>query len=592
MTVNQKIASLRAAMLSENIDALIIPSNDPHQSEYVADHWKGREWISGFTGSAGTVVVAADHAGLWTDSRYYLQGEQQLQGTDIELHRAGSAADPTHVDWLVEHMPSGSRVAIDGQLCSAASYRRLEKRLSEHGITLVIHLDLLGQVWTDRPDLPSDSIYEHDVKYAGESRASKLARIRVAMQQPSATHHLVTTLDDIAWILNVRGSDVEFNPVAVAYLLISQADAKLYIDSDKVPADLTVALQHDDVVLRPYDSILADLNEMLEEQAVLVDANDCNVRLHKAINAKTVSSNTVSRAMKAVKNSTEIQHSKNAMVKDGVALAHTFYWLDQLHKAGDTCTEAEFADKLAHHRSLQDGYVGESFPAIIGYRGNGAIIHYRPEHGTSAVIEPQGVLLADSGGQYLDGTTDITRTISLGSPTAEEKRNFTLVLKGHIELAKAQFPHGTTGGQLDTLARMHLWSNGLNFGHGTGHGVGFFLNVHEGPQGFATPPSPRAATKHAAGMLSSNEPGYYKEGAYGIRIENLMYTVESNVAGFYKFDTITLYPIDLKLIDEHLMSKSEKAWLNKYHHEVLSLVGPHLDGDIKTWFELRCRGMN
>ena len=592
MTTNQKIQQLRSIMKREHIAAVIIPSNDPHQSEYVADCWKGREWISGFTGSAGTVVVATDHAGLWTDSRYYLQGVQELAGSEMILHKAGSASDPTYIDWLVESMPQGSRVALDGHLCSVNQYRRLEKKFASAGITLVTHIDAVSEVWADQPARPTEAIFELDSTYAGEERSSKLSRIRSQMSAKQASHHLVSTLDDVAWILNIRGADVDFNPVAVAYLLISTSDATLYVDNGKVPEVVAAALQSDGVHVKSYDSLLSDLNELADHHSVLVDGSDCSIVNYKAINAQKVIGPTISRAMKAIKNDVEIAHSKNAMVKDGVAIAHAFYWLHQLHKDGGTCTEAEFADKLAHYRAQQDGYMGESFPAIIGYEGNGAIIHYRPEHGSSAVIEPHGVLLADSGGQYLEGTTDITRTIALGTPTAEEKRNFTLVLKGHIELAKAQFPIGTTGGQLDILARMHLWGSGLNYGHGTGHGVGFFLNVHEGPHGIATPLSPRAKVKMEAGTLTSNEPGFYKEGAYGIRVENLMYTVEADVPGFYKFDTITLYPVDLQLIDENIMTKSEKAWLNKYHHEVYTKVGPHLKGDIKTWFELKCRGMN
>ncbi len=588
MTINQKVEKLRNVMLSHNIDAVIIPSNDPHQSEYVAENWKYREWISGFTGSAGTVVVASKTAGLWTDSRYYLQGEQELKGTCIALYKT---SDPSYSKWLSLDANDVRKVAIDGNICSIAQLKSLEIGMKRQGIELVTDLNLVSLAWDDQPDMPLDEIYAHDVKYNGESRAEKLKRIRIEMKKRGAQHHLISTLDDIAWIFNIRGSDVDFNPVAVAYALIHLDNACLYIHPDKVPAVIKTILEKDDISCRKYTAIVADLNKLPESESILIDPTSCNVIQYRAINAKILRGKTISRYMKSIKNATEITHSKNVMVKDAVALAHTFYWLDSLLKNGDTCTEADFSDKLIHHRSQQENYVGESFPAIIGYKSNGAIIHYRPIHGKSAEIKSEGILLADSGGQYLDGTTDITRTIALGTPTPEQKRNFTLVLKGHIELARAKFPKETTGGQLDTLARMHLWSHGLNYGHGTGHGVGFFLNVHEPPQGFTPPPSERATTKHEPGMYSSNEPGYYKEGEYGIRIENLLFTVESKIEGFYEFDTITLYPLDMALVDTSLITKAEKNWINEYQNEVFNKVSPLLEGDIKAWFKSKCKGI-
>lgn len=589
MTIIQKIEALRLSMKKHNVSAVIIPSNDPHQSEYVAERWKYREWISGFTGSAGTVVVALQSAGLWTDGRYYLQGEQELAGTGIDLHKT---TDPHYLDWLIKNLGSGSSVAIDGDLCSIGQLEKLERKLSPASIQVMTKHNLLAEVWQDQPELPSGQIFLHDLKYAGESKVDKLTRIRAKMKDRGADLHLVSTLDDIAWIFNIRGADVDFNPVAVAYALISQTAATLYIQPQKVAADIVAELMTAGVDCKDYDQIIPDLNKLSAGETILIDPANCSVNHYKAINARKLRGKTIALAMKAIKNPTEKAHSKTTMVKDGVAIAHTFYWLEQCLESGTKCTEADFADQLAYHRSLQADYIGESFPAIIGYKGNGAIIHYRPRHGQCAEIKADGILLADSGGQYLDGTTDITRTVSLGTPTAEEKLHFTLVLKGHIELAKARFPAGTTGGQLDILARRHLWEKGLNYGHGTGHGVGFFLNVHEPPQGFAPPPSERATTKHKPGMLSSNEPGFYLEGAYGIRIENLMYTVESDIAGFYEFENITLYPLDIQLIDESIFSKREKAWLNRYHSEVYRLISPHLEGDIKTWFELKCRGMN
>lgn len=589
MNIVERIAALRAAMNQNGIGAVIIPSNDPHQSEYVAELWKGREWISGFTGSAGTIVIGKDKAGLWTDSRYYLQGSQELSGTGIDLYKL---SDIGYADWLGEELGAGGKVAIAGDICAIGQLESLEGKLSKYGVEVVTQYDLISEAWEGQPELPGTEIFTLDVKYCGESRVDKLSRIKKKMAAQGAEYHLVSTLDDIAWIFNIRGSDVDFNPVAVAYALIGQEKTILYIQDHKVPASIKSELAANGVECKDYFDIVADLNHLPEGKTILIDPSNCSSVHYKAINCNVVRGKTIARHMKAIKNDVEIAHSKNSMVKDGVALANTFYWLEQLHKSGSTCTEAEFSDKLAESRGKQDLYVGESFPAIIGYRSNGAIIHYRPMHGSSHEIKPEGILLADSGGQYLDGTTDITRTITLSTPSQEEKRNFTLVLKGHIQLARAKFPKGTTGGQLDTLARMHLWEHGLNYGHGTGHGVGFFLNVHEPPQGFAPGSSERANVAHEAGMFSSNEPGFYKEGAYGMRIENLFYTVKSKMEGFLEFDTITLYPIDLKLIDENIMTKSEKAWLNKYHNEVLKKVGPHLEGDMKTWFEIKCRGMN
>lgn len=589
MTTNQKIDNLRAKMSQHNIDAVIIPSNDPHQSEYVADRWKGREWISGFTGSAGTVMITMEHAGLWTDSRYYLQGEKEIAGTYLQLYKL---TDQHYLDYLLENIGKGGRVAIDGNICAIGQYEKLERKFSSHEIVLVTSHDLIGEIWTDQPDLPQEKIYTVNVNFVGESRTDKLSRIREKMKKVGADYHLVSTIDDMAWIFNIRGSDVEFNPVSVSYGIIGLTEAYIYVESQKVPSDIANELKSQDISIKKYSDIVSDLNNLEASKTIHIDPSNCSVVHYKAINCKKTRGKTFARHMKSIKNDTEISHTKNAMVKDCIAIAKSFYWLDQLHKSGNSCTEAEFSDKLAEHRSQQADYVGESFPAIIGYKGNGAIIHYRPIHGSDAEIKPEGILLADSGGQYLDGTTDITRTVALGTPTDEEKRNFTLVLKGCIGLSKAHFPIGTTGGQLDVLARMHLWEHGLNYGHGTGHGVGFFLNVHEPPQGFAPPPSERANTPHEVGMYTSNEPGYYKEGAYGIRIENLMFTTQSEIDGFLKFDTVTLYPIDLKLIDENILTNSEKAWINKYHHKIWSKVGKHLDGDLKTWFELKCRGLN
>jgi len=579
-------------MKKNGLNAYIIPSNDAHQSEYVADHWKSRAWISGFTGSAGTVVVTLEKSGLWTDSRYFLQGEKELSGTEIKLYRPKNRFGSEYIYWLSDQLSKGDIVGIDGSVCSLSSYELYEKALNLNGIKLSTSFDLFDDIWEDRTPKPLHKIFEHDTLFAGKSRIEKIKDIRKEMKGKGVDHHLITTLDDIAWILNIRGTDVAFNPVAVAYALISTNEISLFIESSKVDDDLCQKLKQDGVTLHPYDAIIEKLNLLSETDRLLLDPNTCSISLFKAINSTTVRGKTISQLMKALKNETEIKHTRNVMAKDGAALAKTFYWLEQMLKNETIVTEAEFADKLAEHRSQMPNYKGESFPAIIGYKGNGAIIHYNPMHGSCSEIKPDGILLADSGGQYLDGTTDITRTIALSTPSKEEKRNFTLVLKGNIALSKATFPHGTTGAQLDILARKPLWDYGLNYGHGTGHGVGFFLNVHEGPQGFAAMNSERGTTAHQEGMITSNEPGYYKEGAYGIRVENLLVTIPSDKEGFLEFETLSLYPMDITLIDESIFEKSEKAWLNKYHYEILHKVGPLLDGDVKNCFELKCRPMN
>jgi Xaa-Pro aminopeptidase len=592
MITTHRLSALRDSMKKNGLKAYIIPSNDAHQSEYVADHWKSREWISGFTGSAGTVVVTLEKSGLWTDSRYFLQGEKELSGSEMKLYKPKNRFGSEYIYWLSDELSKGDIVGIDGNVCALSSFERYEKALKSKGIKLSTAFDLFEDVWEDRQPKPLHKIFEHDTIFAGKSRVEKIKDIRAEMKDKGVDHHLITTLDDIAWIFNIRGKDVEFNPVVVAYALISTDDITLFIESSKVQHDLYQKLKHDGITLRPYDEIIEKLNNLSEYESLLLDPSTCSISLFKAINCITVRGKTISQLMKALKNETEIQHTRNVMAKDGAALAKTFYWLENSLKSETSVTEAEFADKLAGYRSQMPDYKGESFPAIIGYKGNGAIIHYRPMHGSCSEIKPDGILLADSGGQYLDGTTDITRTIALGSPSKEEKRNFTLVLQGNIALSRASFPKGTNGAQLDILARKPLWDHGLNYSHGTGHGVGFFLNVHEGPQGFAAMNTERGATAHQVGMITSNEPGYYKEGAYGIRVENLLVTIPSDKEGFLEFETLSLYPMDIKLIDESIFGESEKAWLNKYHNEVLNKVGPLLEGDIKNWFELKCRPMN
>ena len=589
MTVNDRLAALRAWMRQEKIDAYIVPSSDPHQSEYVADHWKSREWISGFTGSAGTAVVTDKYAGVWTDSRYFLQGEMETAQSEFELQKMHNQFGNYYRDWILDNLSSGQTVAVDGRLFSNQQCESFKKVFVSEGIQFRIDADGISPTWKDRADIPMNEIYIHDEKYTGQTRTERLNEIRKKMSAEKADHHLTTTLDDIGWTLNIRGTDIDFNPVAVCYLVVSKTSSTLFIDEEKVPTSIKEALQSDHINIRPYAAIVTYLNELPESDKMLVDPSICNAYLYRAINAQKINGKTPAKYLKAIKNPTEIAHSKRSQIKDSVGMTKAWKWLEDTLKNRNV-TEAEFADKLAECRSEQKDYRSESFPAIIGYKGNGAIIHYHPTHDACHDIEYDGMLLCDSGGQYLDGTTDITRTVSFTEPTDQQKLHYTLVLKGMISLSMARFPKGTQGNQLDTYARMHLWQHGLNYGHGTGHGVGFFMNVHEPPQGFAPGNSERSNTKHEIGMLSSNEPGYYLEGAYGIRIENLMIVVEDK-EGWLKFDTITLFPIATNLIDKNLMTDVEINWLNAYHQETYDKVAPQLDDPHKAWLNEKCKAI-
>jgi len=586
--INSRISALRAEMTNSGIDAYIIPLSDPHNSEYPATHWKGMEWISGFTGSAGTIMVTQGHAGLWTDSRYFIQGEQELEGTPITLHKMKVQAHPGYIDWCLSELPRGSTVGADGAMLSLSQKDKFIALLAKKDIKLKITDDFLNSVWEERPPIPVAEVFNHPISYNGEDRKSKISRVRAEMIDLEVDGHLITTLDDIAWLLNLRGRDVACNPVFVAYCLIDQEKTTLYINESKVPTALRVELAADGIHLSDYSSIASELAQV--DYNLLVHRATLNVALHDAIGdeATIIYDKLISRHMKAIKNATEIGHLRNVHLKDGLALTQAFYWLEETLKER-TVTEYEYAAKLAECRGEQDGYFGESFSAIVGYKGNGAIIHYRPEKEKSATISNEGILLVDSGGQYTDGTTDITRTITLSAAPHHQKMAYTRVLKGHIGLATAIFPEGTRGGQLDTLARKSLWDAGMNFGHGTGHGVGFFLNVHEPPQGFAPGLSGRAATIQKAGMFTSNEPGHYVADDYGIRIENLILTVKSEHEGFLEFETITYFPIDTQLLEFSLLTKKEVDWLNNYHRLVWEKLSPHLESPHKEWMKEKCK---
>jgi Xaa-Pro aminopeptidase len=586
-SVQDRIDELRKAMGAKGISAYIIPGSDPHQGEYVADRWKSREWISGFTGSAGNVVVTMDHAGLWTDSRYFIQGEEELSDSEFELHKSGQGG-AEFFPWAMEQLKAGDKLAMDGSLFTAAQIEKYSASCENKGVQLDVNCDLIEEIRTDRKPIPDEPIFLHDEEYAGISRTDKIEKVRAEMKKRGVSAYLVPSLDDIAWLFNIRGRDVEYNPVAIAFAAVEDDKALLFIDPRKVPEAVKKTLVKSDIHLQPYNAFNSYVKSL--DKPVYYDPNKTNGSIAAVLprELKKVTGDSIVMHMKSIKNETEQRWLRKSMIKDGIALTHAYKWLEN-ELATRGVEEVELAEKIAYFRSQQDGYFGESFAAIIGYKGNGAIVHYRPLPGKCKTIERSGMLLTDSGGQYVDGTTDITRTFALGDVTDEQKRDYTLVLKGHIGLATAVFPEGTHGLQLDIKAREHLWKHGLNYGHGTGHGVGFFLNVHEPPQGFVPNLGERGVTVQKSGHFSSNEPGYYVEGSHGIRIENLVVCHEHpDLKGFLQFETMTLYPIDTAPIDKSLMTDEEVKWLNDYHERVYYELAPHLDLDHVEWLKQKC----
>lgn len=592
MTIKKRLEALRVAMKSEGVDALIIPANDPHQSEYVAAHWKVRAYFSGFTGSAGLLVVLADYAALWTDSRYFLQAETELEDTGIVLHKQQVQHAPEHVEWLCNLLPQNATIGVEASLFSVQQIAYLQSYCQPKTIQIKDVEQISSKVWEDRPALPDTIAYEHDVSYNGVHRDEKLANLRAGMKAQGAEHYFISGLDEIAWMLNIRAWDIDYTPVVLSYLLVSADKAILFIKDYKVPPTLKEQLKASGVVLEDYHGVDTALAVISEKDTIFVDQNNFSWSFESSIKANLIKGTSLIMPMMAIKNETEIKHFRSVMVKDGVALTHFFKWLEETIETEDL-KETDVATKLSGFRSQQDLYKGDSFAAIVGYKSNGAIVHYHAEEATCATIKNEGMLLIDSGGQYLDGTTDITRTICFGAPSDEQKEHYTLVLKGNIALQTAHFPKGTTGVQLDVLARMNLWNAGLNYGHGTGHGVGFFLRVHEPPQGFAESTTTlRGSTPLEAGTVSSNEPGFYKTGGYGIRIENLMLCIPSTKnKDFLAFESITLFPIETKLIDLSLMSAQDIAWLNQYHQRVYASLSPYLEEEAKTWLWNKCQAI-
>lgn len=586
--IRERISSLREVLRREGIDAFIIPSTDAHMSEYVAPHWESRQWISGFTGSAGTVVVTLHKAGLWTDSRYFIQAADQLDGTGIDLYKEMLPETPDIQTFLTRNLPQGSTVGIDGSVYATTEVEVLKDRLAAKNIKVKTNLDPLNEIWPDRPPMPQNPAVIYDLKYAGKSCKEKLEAIRTELRKMRCESILLTALDEIAWTLNLRGNDVKCNPVVVSYLFISQAEAVYFIDAKKVTPQVMAYLNEQQVSIRPYDAVKEFLKNCTAE-SILVNRSKTNHAVFTAIGAATRKVCTASPValLKAVRNEQEIAGLRNAMHKDGVAMVKFLCWLEKVVPT-EKETELSVAEKLRSLRAEQDLFMGESFDTIAGYGPHAAIVHYSATPQTNAVIRPKGFLLLDSGAQYLDGTTDITRTIALGELTDEERLDYTLVLKGHITLAMAKFPVGTRGAQLDVLARMPLWTNGMNFLHGTGHGVGHFLSVHEGPQSIRMNENP---VPLQPGMLTSNEPGVYKAGKHGVRIENLLLVTEgeSGMYGTYHgFEVMTLCPIDTTPIVRDVLTGQECAWLIAYNRNVLEELYSELTQEERIWLGKRC----
>ena len=590
-TINNRITALRAHIAQEQIQAFIIPSTDPHLSEYVAPHWQSREWISGFTGSAGTVVVTAKDAGLWTDSRYFLQAARQLEGTCITLYKEMLPETPNIPEFLSAHLQEGDCVGIDGKMFSAEEVEHLQKELKKSGIRIKSIADPMQLLWTDRPAMPLAPAFVYDTKYAGMSFTEKLSAVRQAMEAAGADSLLLSALDEIAWLLNIRGNDVHCNPVVVSYLLIEKDKVNYFVQPQKVTPELAEYFSANGISVHPYEEIGHYLNSF-NAHSILMNPAKTNYAIYSAIRPGCLIINGASPValLKAIRNKQEIAGIHAAMQRDGVALVKFLKWLDEAVPAGKE-TEISVDKKLHTFRAAQPLYMGESFDTIAGYKEHGAIVHYEATPETDVTLKPEGFLLLDSGAQYLDGTTDITRTIALGPLTEEEKTDYTLILKGHIALAMAVFPEGTRGAQLDVLARMPIWKERMNYLHGTGHGVGHFLNVHEGPQSIRMNENPVALQPD---MVTSNEPGVYKAGSHGIRTENLVLTVpagEGMFGKYLKFETLTLCPICRKGIIKELLTAEEIGWLNDYHRTVYEKLSPDLNNDEREWLKEACKAV-
>ena len=586
--IPERIAALREAMKQHKIDAYIIPTSDPHMSEYPADCWKYREWISGFTGSAGTVIITADKAGLWTDSRYFLQASTQLEGTGIELFKMMLPETPTIPEFLTHELKEGQTVGLNGETYSLADARSLEKALAEKEIKLNTNASLIDPIWKERPAIPEAPMFEMPVELSGKSTDDKLIDINKMLHKAGADCTILSALDEVAWTFNIRGTDVAYNPVVISYAFVSEKESVLFVNPKKIPAEIAEHLKKEGVTLADYGMLATFLSRLPERTRVFIDSKRTNVAIYNALPKSSILIEGTSPAnhLKSIKNETEIKGFRNAVLKDGIAMTKFYFWLEKMLKAGEKVTELSAAAKLTALRSEQPQYVMDSFASISSYGPHGAVVHYSPTPETDTELKTDSLYLLDSGAQYLDGTTDITRTIALcDEPSEQMKKDFTRALKGTIGIAKCKFPAGIRGCLIDAFARKALWDAGINYLHGTCHGIGHCLNVHEGPQSIRMEENPVILEP---GMVMSDEPAIYRPGEYGIRTENMILIREDSETEFGKFlgfETLTLCYIDTKLVIPSMLSVREHAWLNKYHQMVYDLVSPHLTEEEKAWLK-------
>jgi Xaa-Pro aminopeptidase len=594
--IRMRLAQLRGEMARRGIDALLVPSSDPHLSEYLPERWQGRVWLSGFTGSMATLVVGRQRAALFADSRYWVQAEAELQGTGIELVRIQSAATPAHLDWLVEMVPRSGSVAVDGQVLGLAAAQALKARLDAAGIALHTAPDVLDSIWPDRPALPAQPVYAHQAPHAPRTRGAKLALVREAMARQGATQHFISTVDDIAWLTNLRGSDVEYNPVFLAHLLLDATGARLFVGEAKVDAALRDELAADGIRLAPYEQAAAALAALGNGDVLLLDPKRVTLGFREQVGSgcRVLEAINPSTLLKSRKTEAEAAFIREAMAEDGAAMCEFYAGFEAAMARGERLSELDIDERLSAARARRSGFVGLSFSTIAAWNANGAMPHYRATPESFALIDGDGLLLIDSGGQYLGGTTDITRVWPIGAPSAAMRRDYTLVLKGTMGLSRTRFPRGTLSPMLDAIARAPLWAEGLDFGHGTGHGVGYFLNVHEGPQSISRS-LPDAHMAMEPGMVTSIEPGVYRPGQWGVRIENLVLNVPATTpegsvfAEMLEFETLTLCPIDTRCIERTLLRADEIDWLNAYHVTVQQRLAPRVQGDALAWLLRRCQ---
>jgi Xaa-Pro aminopeptidase len=592
-TVTDRIAALRNQMQLHQVDAVLIPSADPHLSEYLPERWQGRQWLSGFTGSMGTLLIAMQKAALFADSRYWVQAEQELAGSGIDLEKVQSATPAVLCDWMLRNLPGKSALAVDGEVLALAAAKQLRERMQALDFRLRTDLDLLATCWPARPELPTRAIYEHLTPHASRTRREKLAMLRDAMHKLHASVHIISSVDDIAWLLNLRGSDVDYNPVFLAHLLVKADVALLFVGAGKVPRELRARLKDDGVDCLPYLEAAGRLQALAGGEAVLLDPARLTLTLREAIpeSCSVIESINPSTLLKSRKTEQELGFVREAMIEDGAAMCRFYAWFEQ-NLGREVITELTVDERLTEERSRGKGFVGLSFPTIAGFNANGAMPHYRASVTHHARLEGHGLLLIDSGAQYLGGTTDITRVWQVGDASAAMRRDFTLVLKGTMALSRCRFPRGTLAPMLDAIARAPLWAEAIDFGHGTGHGVGYFLNVHEGPQSISKAiPTPHMAME--PGMITSIEPGIYRPGSWGVRIENLVANqllqpqTDEGFGEFLCFETLSLCPIDTRCIDTGLLREDEKQWINAYHQTVRERLSPRLQGDARAWLQTR-----